>query len=232
MTIAPPVTRNSAFLKRTNLYLIGMMGAGKTTIGRKLAHRLGYRFLDTDLLIEQTANRSINELFATEGEAAFRTLETQVLAEVSTYTNLVVATGGGIVTQPMNWSYLQHGVVIWLDVPIAILVSRLSNDSSRPLLKEANKAVDLTAKLQNLMAQRAHHYAQADLHIPFEGRSISKTCDHIITTLQQNIRPDPKLTAPQITISHPTSLISPSLANLRATNRVPACSWRGLWART
>ncbi|MEL6814552.1 MAG: shikimate kinase [Cyanobacteria bacterium J06598_3] len=190
-------TINADFLKKTNLYIVGMMGAGKTTIGKKLANRLGYKFLDTDALIETTAGKPITELFASEGETAFRELESSVLSQVSTYTNLVVSTGGGIITQPMNWSYLRHGVVIWLDVPVPILVSRLSGDTSRPLLA----GVDLVTKLENLLAERGELYAQADLHIAYEGRSVGKTCDRIVTALKQNIRPDPKLATAPITVN-------------------------------
>ena len=190
----------TADLKKTNLYLVGMMGAGKTTIGRKLANRLGYRFLDTDALIEQTAGQPIADLFARTGEAAFRTLETQVLAQVSAHTQLVVATGGGIVINPMNWSYLRHGVVIWLDVPVPVLVSRLSGDTARPLLKD----VDITAKLEALLAKRGDRYAQADICIPYEGKSVGKTCDRILSAIQQRLRPDPKLAAGQVTVSQPS----------------------------
>ncbi len=184
-------------LKKTNLYLIGMMGAGKTTIGRKLANRLGYRFVDTDALIEQSASQSVSELFASAGETAFRQLETQVLSQVSTYTNLVVATGGGIITQQMNWSYLHHGIVIWLDVPIPILISRLSGDSSRPLLKDVN----LSDKLTDLIAERGELYAQADIRIEYEGKSVGRTCDRILKAIQSNLRPDPKLAVDQIEIN-------------------------------
>ena len=185
------------FLKKTNLYLVGMMGAGKTTIGRKLANRIGYQFFDTDDLIEQGAKQSIPEIFASEGEAAFRALETQVLSQVSAYTKLVVATGGGIVTQPMNWSHLRHGVVIWLDVPNTVLISRLSGDTNRPLLKD----VDLRTKLDGLLRDRGDLYAQADIHIGYEGKSIGKTCDRIIAALKQNLRPDQKMMADEITIN-------------------------------
>ena len=184
-------------LKKTNLYLVGMMGAGKTTIGRKLANRLGYHFFDTDALIEQATGKKVNDLFASEGEAGFRQIETQVLSQVATHTNLVVATGGGIVTQQMNWSYLHHGVVLWLDVPIPVLISRLSNDTTRPLLK----GTDLPTKLKDLMAARGEQYAQADIRIEYEGRSVSKTCERIMAALESRLRPDPKLAVDQIEIN-------------------------------
>ncbi|MEO0645974.1 MAG: shikimate kinase [Cyanobacteria bacterium J06650_10] len=184
-------------LKKTNLYLVGMMGAGKTTIGRKLANRLGYHFFDTDALIEQATGQKVTDLFASGGETAFREIETQVLSQVATHTNLVVATGGGIVTQQMNWSYLHHGVVLWLDVPIPVLISRLSNDTTRPLLK----GVDLPTKLKDLMAERGERYAQADIRIEYEGKSVGKTCDRIMATLERSLRPDPKLAVDQIEIN-------------------------------
>lgn len=207
MNVPSTDSSRADFLKKTNLYLIGMMGAGKTTIGRKLASRLGYRFVDTDALIEQAAGQSVTSLFEQAGEAAFRTLETQVLAQVSAHTCLVVATGGGIVTQSMNWSYLRHGVVIWLDTPVAVLASRLAGDTSRPLLK----AVDLPAKLTALLAERGDRYAQADISIPYDGRSMGKTCDRIITTLQQSVRPDRQSVPPAI-VSQP-NINQPSLNN-------------------
>ncbi len=203
------------FLKKTNLYLIGMMGAGKTTIGRKLANRLGYRFLDTDALIEQTAKKPITQIFAEEGEAAFRQLETQVLAQVAKHTSVVIATGGGIITQQMNWSYLRHGVVIWLDVPVPVLISRLSNDTHRPLLNvepDVEPSVALGEKLNSLIEARGDRYAQADIRIAYEGRSVGKTCDRIVAALQQSIRPDPKLIADEVIVSQ--SSINPP-ANLQ-----------------
>lgn len=152
-------------LKGVNLYLIGMMGAGKTSVGRKLAHLLGYRFFDTDALIEQLAGQTINEIFAREGESAFRNIESQVLAELSPYTYLVISTGGGIILRRENWSYLHHGLIVWLDVPVELLISRLAEDESRPLLKDPDPA----GKLQTLLDQRQSLYAQADLRIAVSG---------------------------------------------------------------
>lgn len=148
-------------LQGTNLYLIGMMGSGKSTIGQLVAQSLGYRFFDTDKVIEQATGQTINQIFATTGEAEFRQLETQVLAELSAYTRLVIATGGGIVAQPRNWSYLRHGLVIWLNVPLEVLYGRLKKDTSRPLLQTA----DPLAKLQLLLQERRSLYAQADLEM-------------------------------------------------------------------
>jgi shikimate kinase len=148
-------------LQGLNLYLIGMMGTGKTTVGQVLAKELGYRFFDTDVLIERVAQKSINELFAEEGETFFRELESQVLGEVSACTRSVIATGGGAVLRPVNWSYLRHGLIIWLDAPISLLIERLAEDNTRPLLKMDN----LSLKLETLLAERKSLYQEADLQI-------------------------------------------------------------------
>lgn len=148
-------------LNSINLYLIGMMGAGKSSTGAELAQALGYQFFDTDAVIESAAGQPIPEIFARQGEDAFRQLESQVLAELSAYRRLVIATGGGIVTQQQNWSYLHHGIVVWLDVPAAVLQTRLAGDRDRPLLQ----GQDWDAKLTHLLAQRHSLYAQADVRV-------------------------------------------------------------------
>ena len=117
-----------------SLYLIGMMGCGKTSTGRPLAERLGYGFVDADAVIEQAAGSTIAEIFSRDGEEGFRTLETQVLNAISQRHSLVVATGGGVVTRPENWGVLHQGIVVWLDVDRDQLLARLKADSTaRPL---------------------------------------------------------------------------------------------------
>lgn len=148
-------------LRGANVYLVGMMGAGKTTVGRILAKELKYRFFDTDRVIAQAANQSIADIFAEQGEEAFRELETQVLGQLSAYTNLIVATGGGIILRPINWSYLHHGIVVWLDVPVDRLHDRLRQDTTRPLLRDG----DLPSKLETLLKERERFYAQADVRV-------------------------------------------------------------------
>lgn len=148
-------------LRGANVYLVGMMGAGKTTVGRILARELKYRFFDTDGVISQAANQSIADIFAKEGEEAFRELETQVLGQLCAYKNLVVATGGGIILRSTNWSYLHHGVVVWLDVPVDELCDRLRLDTTRPLLGDG----ELQSKLESLLQQRERFYAQADVRV-------------------------------------------------------------------
>ncbi|WP_416676936.1 shikimate kinase [Egbenema bharatensis] len=173
-------------LEGLNLYLIGMMGAGKTTVGQELATRLGYRFFDSDMVIEQSTGQSITEIFATSGEAAFRQIESQVLAELASYTRLVIATGGGIVLQQMNWSYLRHGLIVWLDVPVDALYDRLKTDSSRPLLQQA----DPKHTLETLLNQRQSLYAQADLHVRIGVRETpEQICDRILQSIPGVLKP-------------------------------------------
>lgn len=148
-------------LKGINLYLVGMMGAGKSSTGSALAQALGYQFFDTDTVLEAAAGHTIPEIFAEQGEAAFRQWETEVLAELSAYKQLVIATGGGIVIRKENWSYLHHGIVIWLDVPLDVLKQRLEGDIGRPLLQGS----DWEDTLARLQSERAHLYAQADVRV-------------------------------------------------------------------
>ena len=148
-------------LQGMNVFLVGMMGAGKTSVGRLLARQLGYGFCDTDAAIEAVARKTINQIFADDGEEAFRQLETQVLSHVSAETKLTIATGGGIVMRPFNWSYLHYGLVIWLDAPVEVLVDRLREDTTRPLLRETNPA----QALQKILNKRQSLYAEADLRI-------------------------------------------------------------------
>ena len=149
-------------LQGLNIYLIGMMGSGKSTIGPLLAKHLGYSFLDTDVTIEKLVGQSVAEIFQTVGETEFRQIETQVLAEVSAHLRLVIATGGGIAIERENWNHLHQGLVIWLDPPVEVLVERLHGDTTRPLLANAT---DLESKLATMLAERSHRYSEADIQI-------------------------------------------------------------------
>ncbi|MBD2773481.1 shikimate kinase [Iningainema tapete] len=181
----------NSLLKGVNLYLIAMPGSGKTTVGRELAKQLNYGFVDTDVVIEKTAgDKPITQLFAEFGEAAFRELESNVLAQVCGFTQLVIATGGGIILKRENWSYLHHGLIVWLDVPVELIYSRLAEDTTRPLLQD----VDPRAKLRELLETRQPLYAQADLRITITEEETpeqiaTRVIEEIPTVLKQNIHP-------------------------------------------
>jgi shikimate kinase len=175
-------------LRGANLYLVGMMGVGKSTIGQAMAERLGYRFVDTDTIIEQAAQQSISDLFATAGEAEFRALESQVLSQLSPYTRTVIATGGGIVLNSQNWWHLHQGVVVWIDVPISELVQRLKDDTSRPLLQRP----DWSQHLAQVLTERRSRYAEADIQLSvWPGEANAAVCDRLVARLRERILPPP-----------------------------------------
>jgi shikimate kinase len=167
-------------LEGLNLYLVGMMGTGKSAVGRPLAAALGYRFLDADTSVERVAGRSIPELFDQVGEPGFRDLETAVLGQIASWHSLVVATGGGVVTRPENWGHMHQGVVVWLDAPPELLLRRLAADPSpRPLLQTA----DPESQLTSLLSQRQRLYAQADLHIRQAGEPVEQVAAAVLAQL-------------------------------------------------
>ncbi len=186
-------------LQGLNLYLVGMMGAGKSAMGRPLAQALGYRFIDADTALEETAGRTIPEIFAEAGEEGFRALESAVLNELSRWHSLVVATGGGVVTRPVNWGHLQQGVVIWLDAPEAVLLQRIQGDPTpRPLLADP----DPEGRLRDLLAVRRPLYAQADLHVMQQGESPEALADRVLEALPTILKDGPKPPKEPITLLH------------------------------
>ncbi len=182
------IYQDRQMLNGTNIFLIGMMGAGKSTVGKHLAQKLSYNFLDTDPLIEQCAGKSIPDIFTNDGEETFRDLEQQVLSQVSAYTRLVVATGGGIVMRSLNWSHLHDGIVVWIDVPVEILHDRLKNESShRPLLQTENPL----QRLIDIYEQRRDRYAQADISIMVNADETPEAVsDRLLEMIQTRIIPD------------------------------------------
>jgi shikimate kinase len=144
----------------TPIVLVGLMGSGKSTVGRLVAKQLGRPFVDLDDLVAERAGRSVAEVFATDGEAGFRRLESSALARALTRTDgPVVATGGGVVTVDANRDLLVNQThVVWLRALPATLAARTASDVAvRPLLADAERA---EATLSALHQERAPHYAQ------------------------------------------------------------------------
>jgi shikimate kinase len=183
-------TALSRRLQGINLYLVGMMGTGKSSVGRPLAEALGYRFLDADQVLEQAAGRPIPQIFETDGEAGFRDLETAVLDRITGWHSLVVATGGGVVTRAVNWGHLHQGVVIWLDAPADLLLSRLQADPTpRPLLASEDPAT----RLAELIEARRPLYAQADLRVEQQpGDDPAAVAAQVLTALPTILRERPQ----------------------------------------
>ena len=205
---ADPALELRRRLQGVNLYLIGMMGSGKSAVGRPLAEALGYRFLDADTSVEQVAGKPIPELFASEGEAGFRALEAAVLNQIAAWHSLVVATGGGVVTRPENWGQLHQGIVIWLDAPGALLLERLRADPTpRPLLA----CPDPAARLAELLQERRPLYAQADLHILQDGRPAAAVAQQVIAALPAILRQRPAAPSQPVALIDSDGAIASSL---------------------
>lgn len=195
-------------LQGLNLYLVGMMGAGKSAMGRPLAQALGYRFIDADTALEETAGRTIPEIFAEAGEEGFRALESAVLNELSRWHSLVVATGGGVVTRPVNWGHLQQGVVIWLDAPETVLLDRLQADPTpRPLMDDPDPA----ARLRRLLEERRPLYAQADLRVMQAGETPEALAVRVIDALPSILREGPTPPQEGVTLRYEDGHTSSSL---------------------
>lgn len=162
-----------------HLVLVGLMGVGKSTVGRALAERLGRRFVDTDAVVEARAGRSVREIFAEEGEAAFRDLESDVLREVLAGDEpLVVAAAGGVVLREQNRVELgrRAGRVVWLRADPALLVQRVRAGGHRPLLDD-----DPEGTLRRLEAEREALYREvADAVVSVEGRSVHEVVEAVL----------------------------------------------------
>ncbi|KAL9229691.1 hypothetical protein vseg_005130 [Gypsophila vaccaria] len=160
------------YLNGRCIYLVGMMGSGKTTIGKLLADVLGYSFIDSDSLAETREGMSVAEMFDRHGESFFREKETKVLEDMSTRHHLVISTGGGAVTRPINWRHMRSGVSVWLDVPIECLARRISavGTGTRPLLRGEGEDAYTQAytRLSELIEVRHKAYANANARVSFE----------------------------------------------------------------
>lgn len=141
-----------------NIVLCGFMGCGKSTVGKILAEKTGMTLVDMDSYIETVAGRTISEIFATDGEAAFRRMEHEACRELGGQSDLIIATGGGAVLRDENVTALkQNGTIVWLEVDAACVLGRLAGDTTRPLLQREDKE----AAVSELLAQRTPLYARA-----------------------------------------------------------------------
>ena len=162
-----------------HLVLVGMMGVGKTTVGRIVGERLGRRVVDSDQVIEARTGRTVREIFASDGEAAFRALETEALIEALTEQEpLVIAAAGGVVLSEQNRSALRDSPskVVWLCADPATLADRVRSGGHRPLLDDDPEGV-----LQKMFAERTPLYRQvADAIVLVDGRSITDVVDAVL----------------------------------------------------
>jgi len=170
-------------MQKTNIFLIGLMGTGKTTVGRQLSRKLKMEFYDSDRVIEERTGVDIPLIFDKEGEAGFRARETAIIDELTQKKNIVLATGGGAILNAENRNHLiNRGTVFYLKSNLQTLVERTSKDKNRPLLQTA-EPVEVT--LKRLLEQRGPLYEEtADYVIETANNSIHNVIQAIIKHLK------------------------------------------------
>jgi shikimate kinase len=165
---------------RSNLYLVGLMGTGKTTLGKMLAKNLGMNFLDSDQEIEKAVKKNVSQIFHQKGEAHFRSLEKDFISHGHPQENCLVACGGGLcIPQGMMESLKERGKVVCLWASVTTLVERTSSDKTRPLLQNTNPL----SALQELLNQREERYKEADILIETDNLSPVQVVELIISKL-------------------------------------------------
>ena len=166
-----------------NLYLVGFMGTGKSTVGRALAHRLGFACVDSDHEIERVQKKTIPAIFAELGEPAFRGMERVFIEEGHPATRTVVACGGGLVVQPGMLARVQaRGVVICLHASVETILARTSRQNNRPLLN----VEDPEARIRKLFAERDPIYRSAGSVILTDGRPMNDIIAHVVRTWRRD----------------------------------------------
>jgi shikimate kinase len=167
------------------IVLVGLMGAGKSTVGKRLARRLGLPFVDSDSAIEDAAGYSAAEIFERFGEKDFRDGERRLVARLIDGSVGVIATGGGAFVDPRTRKLLnERAITVWLDAPVDVLAERTSRRNNRPLLKKGDPAQILS----RLADERRGYYAEAQVHVRTNGDGAhSDVVEAIVTALHQHL---------------------------------------------
>lgn len=161
-----------------NIFLVGFMGVGKTSVGGLLAQKLNCKFIDLDKLIVEQENSSIKDIFSKFGEEYFRELEYKTLASIINYTDSVIALGGGTFIFERNRNLIQqNGISIWLECDLDVILSRLNNDTLRPLYSNPQQ-------MQELLNKRLSAYSQANFTLNVSTLTINETVDKIILLIR------------------------------------------------
>jgi shikimate kinase len=173
------MTRRTGF---PGVVLVGFMGSGKSSVGVELARRVGAEFVDVDAWIERASGREIRELFAVEGEDAFRLREKAALREILSVKGRVVATGGGAFMDEGNRALLKgYGPVVYLEAMPETILHRLSGDSDRPLLRGG----DRERVARDLLERRIPGYRKADFTVPTDDRTVPEVAGRIVELLSK-----------------------------------------------
>ena len=180
--MAPPCRVTFEIMGRRPIWLVGMMGAGKSAVGPLLASSLGRCFVDTDVEIERSAGMAVSQIFSVEGERAFRDRERQLIEDLSGGSD-VVALGGGAIAQPGAADRLgRSGTVVYLKASASSLLRRLGDCSERPLLRDLAPEGRL-ARLETLLAERASAYETAVIAVDTESRTVEAVAEEILRRL-------------------------------------------------
>ncbi|HSG30948.1 MAG TPA: shikimate kinase [Thermodesulfobacteriota bacterium] len=167
--------------KKNNIYLIGFMGAGKTTVGRILSSNIGAVLVDMDLEIEKQQGVAISQIFEEQGEPYFRAIETEMLRDISQRSGQVVSTGGGIVIKDENWDIMKEsGVTVYLKASIETLFNRVKHKTTRPLLN----VDDPYTKAKELFESRRELYEKSDIILDREGLEPEEVAEAIVKEIE------------------------------------------------
>lgn len=171
-------------MKKSNIILIGFMGVGKTSVGKKVAEILDMEFVDTDLMIEKSVGMSARKIFSLYGEAFFREKEAQVIRDLANKMNAVLATGGGVVLNPINVEILSNmGIIVWLKAPLELIYERIQSDINRPL--SYNKSIE---DIKGIYFKRHDLYDKyCNFAIDISGRSIEETALQIVDLYKRTV---------------------------------------------
>jgi len=180
-------------LKKRSIILVGMMGSGKSSIGRRLAAALDLHFVDADAEIEQAAGMTIEDMFAVHGEPYFREGEERVIRRILQGGQQVLSTGGGaVVSQQTRAAIAGSGISIWLDAPVDLLLQRVLRRDNRPLLKTDNPRV----VLERLLFERQPYYAESDLKVESRDAPHEAVVDEILALLSSYLASQEQAGAP------------------------------------
>lgn len=172
------------------VFLCGMMGSGKSTVGKRLATELNVPFCDLDEMIEESAGKSIPEIFSEDGEEHFRTLERSLLIKESQYFKGVMSLGGGALqSQPLTDHLKIYGWLVFLDVPLSVLLERISGDKNRPMLSQGNSTTSNSDtnseanRVKKLLEDRLPFYQQAEITVDAGDRPADEIAHELIKKL-------------------------------------------------
>ena len=168
--------------EKRNIILCGFMATGKSSVGKRLAAKLHYQFLDMDSLIEEETGMTVPQIFSSQGESAFRALESRMVERIAGWTGYVVATGGGTIVNPQNLETLKRcGVVISLTADIQTILLRAGKGDTRPMLQGG----DRLERIRQLLEQREPFYAQADIILDTSALNMNQVVSRLMERLRE-----------------------------------------------